>query len=215
MLKKLFFSCLISWKPWAVGIWLYQGLGGLNPPILAEGGSYLAREQKMKTKIWMAVYIACSCILSLFHVLSLRMKLFTRNLFSFSKIALKLAYGNVEFQKFPGVISRTPPPFKGKGRNEPGRGGKRMGKEGEREGGRRGGKEEERDGLILASHFAYSFAGQIEQFTVGDDRRRHGWCASDRASFTNIHREMPADLTTETVIDIFAKTKKRVLDFVL
>ena len=31
----------------------------------------------------------------------------------------------------------------------------------------------------------------------------------------NIHREMSADLTTETVIDRFAKTKKRVLDFVM
>ena len=31
----------------------------------------------------------------------------------------------------------------------------------------------------------------------------------------NIHREMSADLSTEIVMDRFAKTKKRVLEFVL
>ena len=31
----------------------------------------------------------------------------------------------------------------------------------------------------------------------------------------NTHREMSADLATETVIDRFAKTKKRVLDLVM
>ena len=37
----------------------------------------------------------------------------------------------------------------------------------------------------------------------------------ERLTLLNIHREISADLTAETVIDRFAQTKKRVLDFIL
>jgi len=53
---------------------------------------------------------------------------FTRNLLSLSKIVLKLAYGNVKFQTFPGVIAPDPR-FKGRGRYRDGRG--REGRRGE------------------------------------------------------------------------------------